>query len=58
MLEGMAAGSLLLSSSILLGGSTSTKVASKADIINLKFFSEETFQNIQHKYPLPIRVLA
>ncbi|XP_027055808.1 uncharacterized protein LOC113682826 [Pocillopora damicornis] len=39
MLEGMAAGNLLLSSSILLSGSTFTKVASLADILNLKIFS-------------------
>ena len=54
MLEGMAAGNLLLSSSILLSGSTFTKVASLADILNLKIFKEKTFYNIQHKYLLPI----
>ena len=43
MIEGMAAGNLLLSSSILLSGSTYTKVASLADIFKLKFFSERTF---------------
>ena len=41
MLEGMAAGNLLLSSSILLSGSTFTKVAYLADILNLKIFSEK-----------------
>ena len=54
MLEGMAAGNLLLSSSILLSGSTFTKVASLADILNLKIFSEKTFYNIQNKYLLPV----
>ncbi|CAH3158083.1 unnamed protein product [Pocillopora meandrina] len=53
MLEGMAAGNLLLSSSILLSGSTFTKVASLADILNLKIFREKTFFNIQNKYLLP-----
>ena len=38
MLEGMAAGNLLLSSSILPSGSTYTKVASLADILHLNFF--------------------
>ena len=50
MLEGMAAGNLLLSSSILVSGSTFTKVASLADNLNLKFFCEKTFYNVQHKY--------
>ena len=54
MLEGMAAGNLLLSSSILLSGSTYTKVASLADILNLKFFSEKTFYNIQDRYLFPV----
>ena len=54
MLEGMTAGNLLLSSSILLSGSTFTKVASLADILNLKIFSEKTFYNIQNKYLLPV----
>ena len=39
MIDGMAAGNLLLSSSIFLSGSTYTKVASLADILKLKFFS-------------------
>ena len=46
MIEGMAAGNLLLSSSVLLIGSTYTKVACLADILKLKFFSEGTFYNI------------
>ena len=50
MLEGMAAGNLLLSSSILVSGSTFTKVASLANNLNLKFFCEKTFYNVQHKY--------
>ena len=54
MLEGMAAGNLLLSSSIFHSGSIFTKVASLADILNLKIFNEKTFYNIQHKYLLPI----
>ena len=54
MIEGMAAGNLLLSSSILLSGSTYTKVASLADIFKLKFFSERTFYNIQDKYLFPV----
>jgi len=43
MIEGMAAGNLLLSSSILLSGSTYTKVASLADILKLKFLVREHF---------------
>ena len=54
MLEGMEAGNLLPSSSILLSGSTFTKVASLADILNLKIFSEKTFYNIQNKYLIPV----
>lgn len=54
MIEGIAAGNLLLSSSILLSGSTYTKVASLADILKLKFFSERTFYNIQDKYLFPV----
>ena len=38
MLEGMAAGNLLMSSSILLSGSSYTKVALLAEILNLNFF--------------------
>ena len=38
MTEGMRAGNLLLSSSLLLSGSTYTKVTSLADILKLKFF--------------------
>ena len=54
MLERMAAGNLLLSSSILLSGSTYTRVASLADILNLKFLSENTFYTIQKKYLFPV----
>jgi len=54
MIEGMAAGNLLLSSSILLSGSTYTKVTSLADILKLKFFSERTFYSIQDKYLFPV----
>ena len=54
MLEGMAAGNLLMSSSILLSGSSCNKVASLADILKLKFFSEKTFYNIQDQYLLPV----
>lgn len=54
MIEGMAAGNLLLSSSILLSGSTYAKVSSLADILKLKFFSEKTFYNIQDKYLFPV----
>ena len=50
MIDGMAAGNLLLSSSILLSGATYTKVASLADILKLQFFSEKTFYTIQDKY--------
>ena len=54
MLERMAAGNLLLSSSILLTGSTYTRVALLANILNLKFFSENTFYTIQNKYLFPV----
>ena len=54
MIEGMAAGNLLLSSSILLSGLTYTKVQSLADILKLKFFSERTFYSIQDKYLFPV----
>lgn len=54
MIEEMTAGNLLLSSAILLSGSSYTKVASLADILKLKFFSEKTFCNIQDKYLFPV----
>ena len=43
----MAAGNLLMSSSILLSGATYTKIATLAEILRLCFFSEEIFCNIQ-----------
>jgi len=54
MIDGMAAGNLLLSSSILLRGSTCTKLASLADILKLKFFNERTFYSIQDKDLFPV----
>ena len=54
MIEGMAAGNLLLSSSILLSGLTYTRVQSLADILKLKFFSERSFYSIQDKYLFPV----
>ena len=54
MIEGMAAGNVLLSSSILPSDSTYTKVASLADILKWKFFGERTFYNIQDKYLSPV----
>ena len=49
MIEGKAAGNVLLSSSILVSSSTYRKVACLADILKLNFFSEGTFYNIQDK---------
>ena len=54
MIKGMAAGNLLLSSSILLSGSTYTKMASLAQLLKLSIFSEKTIYNIQDKYLLPV----
>lgn len=54
MIEGMAAGNVLLSSSILVSSSTYRKVACLADTLKLKFFSEQTFYNIQDKYLFPV----
>ena len=54
MIKGMAAGNLLLSSSILLSGSTYTKMASLAQLLKLSIFSEKTFYNIQDKYLFPV----
>ena len=54
MIEGMAAGNLLLSSSILFSGSTYTKEASLADILKLKFFGQRAFYTIQDKYLSPV----
>ena len=54
MLDGMAAGNLLKSASILLSGSSYTKVASLADILKLKFLSERSYYNIQDQYLLPV----
>ena len=54
MIKGMAAGNLLLSSSILLSGATYTKIASLAEILKLNFLSEKTFYNIQDLYLFPV----
>jgi len=54
MIKGMAAGNLLMSSSILLSGATYTKIAKLAEILRLCFFSEKTFCNIQDSYLFPI----
>ena len=54
MIKGMAAGNLLMSSSILLSGATYTKIATVADILKLSFFSEKTFYNIQDRYLFPV----
>ena len=54
MIKGMAAGNLLMSSSILLSGATYTKIASLADIFKVQFFSEKTFYNIQDMYLFPV----
>ena len=49
----MAAGNLLLSSSILLTGATYTRMAAFADILRLQFMSEKTFGDIQREYLFP-----
>ena len=54
MIKGMAAGNLLLSSSILLSGATYTKIASLAEILKLNFLSEKTFYNIKDLYLFPV----
>ena len=54
MIKGMAAGNLLISSSILLSGATYTKIATLAEILRLCFFSEKTFYNIQDSYLFPV----
>jgi len=54
MIKGMAAGNLLMSSSILLSGATYTKIATLAEILRLCFFSEKTFRNIQDTYLFPV----
>jgi len=54
MIKGMAAGNLLMSSSILLRGTTYTTRATLAEILRLYFFSEKTFCNIQDSYLFPV----
>ena len=54
MLKGMAAGNLLLASTILLCGATYTKIVSLSEILNWKMFSEKTFYNIQNMYLFPV----
>ena len=54
MIKGMAAGNLLIFSSILLSGATYTKIATLAEILRLCFFSEKTFCNIQDSYLFPV----
>lgn len=54
MIKGMAAGNLLMSSSILQSGATYIKIASLAEILNLNFFSEKTFYTIQDSYLFPV----
>ena len=51
LLRGMAAGnSLLLSAAILFSGSTFTKFAHLADILNLSILAQCTFHDMQSKY--------
>jgi len=50
----MAAGNMLLSSAILLSGSTYTKMASFAEILNLQFLGEKSFYKIQDAYLFPV----
>ena len=57
MIKGMAAGNLLMSSSILLSGATYTKIATLAEILRLCFFSEKTFCNIQDSYLFPVIIV-
>ena len=54
ILKGMAAGNLLLASTILLSGATYTKIVSLSEILNWKMFSEKTFYNIQNMYLFPV----
>lgn len=54
MLGRMAAGNLLLTSSIVLSGATYTKTACMAEVLKLQFLSEKTFCNIQDEYVFPV----
>ena len=54
ILNRMAAGNLLVTSSILLSGATYTKVACIADVLQLQFLSEKTFCLIQNEHLFPV----
>ena len=49
----MPAGNLLVSSAILLSGSTYTKIANFSEILNLQYLGEKTFYSIQNEYLFP-----
>ena len=53
MLGRMPAGNLLVSSAILLSGSTYTKMANFSEILNLQFLGEKTFYSMQDEYLFP-----
>ena len=52
-INGTSAGNVLLSASILYSGSTFSKVSEMMKIMNVKFFSEKTFHNIQSSVLFP-----
>ena len=54
LLNRMPAGNLLLSAAILFSGSTYSKFAHLAHILNLSIMVERTYHSIQAKYLLPI----
>lgn len=54
LLNGMAAGNLLLSAAILFSGCTYRKISHLASIINLQVMAERTFHSIQRKYLFPV----
>ena len=54
ILNRMAAGNLLVTSSIFLSGATYTKVACIADVLQLQFLSEKTFCLIQNEHLFPV----
>ena len=54
MINGIAAGNLLLSAAILLCGLTFTGIANLAGVLNLAMFSERRFYDLQRNYVYPV----
>ena len=54
LINKMPAGNLLTSAAILFSGNTFSRVSQLASFLNLKFFSQTTYYDIQSRYLFPV----